>query len=113
MTTTETSRMTGWEPRAGRRDAGSSSTSRAVTVLRVIAYVTTSLASIVFLALVIYAGLIYYQLRQGLEELFDGNPAVSEPYVPATPEELDQGNPSGYTQFCFANPDDPICAGAN
>ncbi|OLT09578.1 hypothetical protein BJF78_30415 [Pseudonocardia sp. CNS-139] len=59
----------------------------AVLVLRVVAYVLTSLASIVFIALVIYGYVQYQQTRAELEGLLGGGltPSVSLPTFPAAP----------------------------
>ena len=101
----------GWEPRANRpapaRDG------RAMTVLRVITYVSATLASVAFLAVVIFGGVTLYRLASAFGSA--GSPFSTSdvtPYVP-TPEELNAGDPSGHTAFCFANPTDPACAGGN
>jgi hypothetical protein len=82
-----------------------------MTALRATAYVLTSLASLVFLTLVIYAAIQLASLANALEGLpgFGSAEPVPAP-VPAdgyigymlTPEEL--------SAYCPEVPDDPACA---
>jgi hypothetical protein len=88
---------------------------RAMTVLRAVAYVTTTLASVLFIVLVIAGMVLFSRFQSAVSGGFPRLPLpTSQPsYQAPTPEQLNQGDPSGKTQFCFANPNDPICANAN
>jgi hypothetical protein len=58
-----------------------------MVALRVVAYVLTSLASLLFIVLVIYGYVQLQQLRSSLEDAFGGlqPPAVSVPQFPGQP----------------------------
>lgn len=69
----------GRRPEGGRRPAGRLADGRALTVLRTTAYVLTSLASLVFLALVVYGALSLPRLHEVLDRLPGGAVAVTAP----------------------------------
>ena len=76
---------------------------------------TTTVASLLFILLVIYGGIQLYRVQSALSGVFSRPPfSTTQPsYQAPTPGELNQGDPSGKTQFCFANPTDRSCANAN
>ena len=86
-----------------------------MTVLRAIAYVSTTLASVLFILLVIYGGIQLYRLQSALSGVLPRQPfSTTQPsYQAPSPDELNRQDPSGHTSFCFAHPTDPSCAGAN
>jgi hypothetical protein len=63
------------------RDSG------AILALRVVTYVLTSLASLLFIALVVYGYVQLQQLRTAFEDAFGGlaTPSVSVPQFPGQP----------------------------
>ena len=61
--------------------------SSGMTALRVVTYVLTSLASLLFIAVVVYGYVQVQQLRSSLEDAFGGlqPPSVSGPQFPSRP----------------------------
>ncbi len=74
-----------------------------MNVLRVITYVLTSLASALFIVVVIYS---YVQINNAINDLQGLFP--SAPSFPGDPAGPPAGS-SGEEQYCFFNPDDPTC----
>lgn len=88
---------------------------KAVTALRVTAYVLTSLASLLFIAVVVYGAVQLNRLGTALEQFGSSFPAFGSSSTPPdvsvedgyigytmTPDELDA--------YCPEAPDDPACA---
>ncbi|RZT83249.1 hypothetical protein EV383_0048 [Pseudonocardia sediminis] len=77
--------------------------------LRITTYVLTSLASLVFLAMVVYGYLAVQDLRNSLQSnpLFGGASSFSAPGAGDTG--LDVGD--NYANLCSANPGAPECVG--
>lgn len=76
-----------------------------VNVLRGIAYVLTSLASLLFIVVVIYGYVQINAFAGQVQNVFPGagaaGPSFTEPAPPA--------DATGEEMFCFSNPDDPLC----
>lgn len=86
---------------------------RALTALRVVAYLLTSVASALFIALVVYGAILFSQFQQAVQEFSDvmgdlgSTPpaSVTEPGFGSGPL-FDPTDPA----FCTVVPDDPACA---
>lgn len=75
-----------------------------MNILRGTAYVLTSLASALFIVLVIYGYVQLSALGERLQNLVPGTaslPSITEPAPPA--------DASGEEIYCFYNPEDPTC----
>ena len=82
--------------------------SQLVNALRATAYVLTSLASLLFITLVIYG---YVQLNAFAERLQSVLPGVgTSSSAPAFSEPAPPADATGEEMYCFYNPEDPMCA---
>lgn len=86
---------------------------RALTTLRAVAYVLTSVASALFIALVVYGAILFSQFRQAVQDFGDVMGDLgSTPPASVTEPGFGSGTPFDPTDpaFCTVVPDDPACA---
>jgi hypothetical protein len=83
-----------------------------MNVLRAVAYVLTSLASALFIFVVIYG---YVQISSGLNRLQNAFPSSPPPSIsesgppPSFSEPTPPPGSTGDEMYCFYNPEDPLC----
>lgn len=77
-----------------------------MNVLRGIAYVTTSIASVLFVVVVIYGYVQFNAAAANLRNIFPSSSTSSPVYSEPTPDP----SMSGEEMYCFYNPEDPTCA---
>jgi hypothetical protein len=102
-TVAEAAEQQGWSP--SPRTAPASGDGRALTALRVVTYVLTSLASLLLIASVVYGAVQLNRLVDALQG-FGGGPSATSSTSP-----LDEGVPPELGTYCLEAPDDPACAG--
>jgi hypothetical protein len=110
---------TSWASSRSRRAVKTSgSEGKAMSVLRAVTYVLASLASLLFIALVIYGAIQLNRLGNALENFASGFPGLGSSSTGTTPA-LPSGSenyigyrltPNELDAYCPEVPDDPTCA---
>jgi hypothetical protein len=78
-----------------------------VNALRATAYVLTSLASLLFIVLVVYGYVQLNAFAERLQNVFPGTGVSSS--APAFSEPVPPDDATGDEVYCFYNPEDPMC----
>lgn len=108
----------GWDQGRSTTRGGAVGDGSAVRVLRVSAYVLTSLASLLFIVVVIYGAVQLNRLSTALEEFGSSFPAFGSGSSSVAPPDMSvEDGYIGYTltpdeldAYCPEVPDDPACA---
>jgi hypothetical protein len=104
-TVADAAEQQGWSP--SPRPARASGDGRALTALRVVTYVLTSLASVLLIASAVYGAVQLNRLADALQG-FGGGPSSAS----STTSPLDEGvPPQELSSYCLEAPADPACAG--
>lgn len=77
-----------------------------MNVLRGTAYVATTIASVLFVVVVVYGYVQLSAVAESLRNAFPGSSTSS----PAYSEPVPDPSSSGEEMYCFYNPEDPTCS---
>lgn len=85
---------------------------RGLTALRIVTYVLTSVAAVLFIALVVYGAVLFARFQQAVQEFGDvmGGLGATPPASVTEPGAGPLFDPAELDRFCAVLPADPACA---